>query len=104
MIIQPPKKFTPNNPLLRKSKEYRETLAGRHLYKKLKSMFKEIKRFNNSNPSKKQMKKKYKIMTEELRLTIKYYSNKSLKIQKTTSGRKLYSRFCMHRKEIVYRN
>ena len=39
-----------------------------------------------------------------LSLNARIISNKSLKIQKTTSGRKLYSRFCMHRKEIDYRN
>lgn len=60
--------------LLRKSKENRETLTGRHLHEKLKSMFEEIKRFNNSNPMKKEREKKYEIMTEKLQSTIRYYA------------------------------
>ncbi len=60
--------------LLRKSKDYIGILAGRHLYEKLKLIFEEIKRFNSTNSIKKEREKKYKIMTEELQSTIKYYS------------------------------
>jgi len=60
--------------LLRKAEELINNIAGRHLYEKLKLMFEEIKRFNNSNPIQKEREKKYKIMTEELQSIISYYS------------------------------
>ena len=60
--------------LLRRAKEFDWTVAGRHLYKKLKVMFKEIKRFNKRNPTKEERAAKYDKMTEELKVTIKYYS------------------------------
>ena len=60
--------------LLRKAEEFINNIAGRHLYERLELMFEEIKRFNSTNPIKKEREKKYKIMTEELQSTIKYYS------------------------------
>jgi len=60
--------------LLRKAKEFKETVSGRHLYKRLKAMFKEIKRFNKTNPTPEERAAKYDTMTKELKATIKYYS------------------------------
>ncbi|GAH44516.1 unnamed protein product [marine sediment metagenome] len=60
--------------MLRKAKELRGTVAGRHLYKKLKAMFKEIKQFNRTNPTKEERAGKYDTMTKELKAIIKYYS------------------------------
>lgn len=60
--------------LLRKAEDLKETLFGRHLYEKLLAMFKEIKRFNRTNPTSEERAEKYEMMTKELKATIKYYS------------------------------
>ena len=60
--------------LLRKAEDLKETVFGMHLYEKLKSMFKEIKRFNRTNPTTEERAAKYETMTKELKATIKYYS------------------------------
>ena len=60
--------------LLRKAEDLKETISGRHLYEKLLAMFKEIKRFNRTNPTSEKRAEKYETMTKELKATIKYYS------------------------------
>ena len=60
--------------LLRKAEELKETVLGRHVYEKLKTMFKAIKRFNRTNPTSKGRAEKYETMTKELKAIIKYYS------------------------------
>ncbi len=47
-------------------------MSGRNLYEKLKAMFKEIKKFNRTNPTSEERAAKYETMTKELKATIKY--------------------------------
>lgn len=59
--------------LLRKSKIF-ETVAGKNFHQKLKELFEEIKKFNESNPTQYQRDKQYENMTERLRKITAYYS------------------------------
>jgi len=59
--------------LLRKAKKEKESRSGNNLYKKLKHLFKKIKRFNAGKNSKAQREKKYKELTSELADIVKYY-------------------------------
>ena len=69
--------------LLRKSKDLCETVAGKHLHEKLKTLFEEIKVFNEINPTKKQRIKKYEEMTAQLKEIVAYYA-KYEELQKVT--------------------
>ncbi len=59
--------------LLRKSKEL-ESVAGRHLHKKLSKIFDEIVKFNKTEKSEKQRLYKYAQMTKKLQKITRYYS------------------------------
>jgi transposase len=59
--------------LLRKAKKIDDSLVAENFHKKLKSLFKEIKRFNGRNQSKKSREKKYNEMTLKLGQLVKYY-------------------------------
>jgi transposase len=59
--------------LIREAKEYACTVRGKHLFKKLTSMFKEIKAFKETKPIEETRKQKYDQMTTELDRLIKYY-------------------------------
>lgn len=63
--------------LLRKSKEFCKTVPGNHLHNKLEALFKEIKEFNEKDPTDKQRQRKYKQMTIELEKIVIYYSRYS---------------------------
>ena len=59
--------------LLRKSKEL-ESVAGRHLHRKLSMLFKQIEKFNSKERTEKQRMRKYARLTAKLQKTIDYYS------------------------------
>ena len=60
--------------LLRKSGALLDTVTGRHLHKKLLTLFSEIKKFNAHNPTERQRLLKYRKMTTQLEKIITYYS------------------------------
>ncbi len=59
--------------LIRKAKDKKDTQTGKNLYKKLKSLFKKIKLFNNGNPTATQRMEQYRILTSELKVIVDYY-------------------------------
>jgi transposase len=59
--------------LLRKSESLSEYVAGSNFHRKLKSLFKEIKIFNDGNPSQEERLLKYNQMTTQLKKIMKYY-------------------------------
>lgn len=59
--------------LLRKAEALRDTVPGKYLYKKVKALFKEIKKFNKSNQSKSKRIRKYEEMVSKLKAITDYY-------------------------------
>jgi len=59
--------------LLRKSKEL-ESVAGRHLHRKLSILFKQIEKFNSKERTEEQRTRKYEQLTAKLQKTVSYYS------------------------------
>lgn len=59
--------------LLRKAKKAIKSQASRNFYKRLKDIFKEIKRYNARKHSCKNRKQKYDSMTQELKHLVEYY-------------------------------
>jgi len=60
--------------LLRKSGDLSDTVPGRHLHEKLLTLFTEIKKFNEGNPTERQRKLRYRKMTAKLKKLTTYYS------------------------------
>jgi transposase len=66
--------------LLREAKELNHLEAGKHLYENLCQIFKEIKEFNEGNPSDEERRSKYEELSERMRKLLSYYGrNKKLK-------------------------
>lgn len=59
--------------LLRKAKKAGENQVAQNLYRRLKEMFKEIKRFNSRKQSRESRSLKYQTMVEELNRLVNYY-------------------------------
>ena len=59
--------------LLRKSEALCDFVAGKNFHEKLQSLFKEIKEFNTTKPTKKQREEKYAELTSKLKKIMKYY-------------------------------
>ncbi len=60
--------------LLRKSGDLCDTVPGRHLHEKLLTLFDEIKKFNESDPTERQRLLRYRKMTAQLEKLTTYYS------------------------------
>jgi hypothetical protein len=60
--------------LIRKAKEFQDSVPGRHLLKRLRGLFSLIKRFNRIPHTQKQRKAKYTHLTKALKDIVRYYS------------------------------
>jgi len=66
--------------LLREAKEFNHLTAGKHLYENMCQIFKEIKEFNEGNPSDEERRSKYEDLSERMSKLVGYYGrNKKLK-------------------------